>query len=84
MLSEYLLIMGIRFDAMLCFNISKEISDARDMKSSRGPHLAQGQQLPNSESRFDERRTEMSRGLFKSLHLEQQIACCIHTLLKSS
>jgi len=48
MLSEYLLVMEIRFDAMFCFNISKEISDDRDMKSSRGPHLAHGQQLPNS------------------------------------
>jgi len=48
MLSEYLLIKEIRLDAMFCFNISKEISDARDMKSSREPHLAHGQQLPNS------------------------------------
>jgi len=45
LLSEYLLTMEIR---LLCFNLSKEISDASDMKSSRGPHLAHGQQLPHS------------------------------------
>jgi len=48
LLSEYLLIMEIRFDAMLCFNLRKEISDDSDTKSSRGPHLAHGQQVPHS------------------------------------
>jgi len=45
LLSKYLLVMELRFHAMLCFN---EISDAGDMKSSHGPHLACGQHVPHS------------------------------------
>jgi len=37
LLSEYLLIMELRFDAILYFNLGKENFDAGDIKCPRGP-----------------------------------------------
>jgi len=45
-LSKYLLIMELRFDAMLYSNPSNENSDAGHIKCSHGPYLARGRQIP--------------------------------------
>jgi len=39
LLSKYLLIMELRFDAMLCSNLGNENSDAGHIKCSRGPQV---------------------------------------------
>jgi len=39
--------MELRFDAMLCFNLGNENSDAAHIKCSCGPHLARGPQVPH-------------------------------------
>jgi len=46
-LSKYLLIMELRFDAMLYSNTGNENSDAGQIKCSHGPHLARGPQVPH-------------------------------------
>jgi len=40
LLSKYLLIMKLRFDAILSCELGNENSDASHIKSSCGPHLA--------------------------------------------
>jgi len=45
-LSKYLLIMELRFDAMLYSNLGNQNSDAGHIKCSREPHLARGPQVP--------------------------------------
>ena len=46
-LSKYLLIVELRFDAMLCSNLGNESSDVDHIKCSREPHLARGPQVPH-------------------------------------
>jgi len=48
LLSKYLLIMDLRFDAMLYSNLGNENSDAGHIKCSRGLHLAHWPQTPHS------------------------------------
>jgi len=45
-LSRYLLIMELRFNAMLYFDLGNDNSDAGHIKCSRGPHLARRPQVP--------------------------------------
>jgi len=47
-LSKYLLVMELRFDAMLYSNVGNENSDAGHIKWSRGQHLTCGPQVPHS------------------------------------
>jgi len=47
LLSKYLLIMILRFEAMLYSNLGKKNSDAGHIKCSSGPHLARGPQVPH-------------------------------------
>jgi len=55
-LSTYPFVMELRFDAMLCSNLDKEISNAGHIKCSREPHLARRPQVPHPCSRrFSER-----------------------------
>jgi len=44
LLSKYLLVMELRFDAMLYSKLGNENSDEGHNKCSRGPHLARGAQ----------------------------------------
>jgi len=39
LLFKYLLIMELRFDAVLCSNLGNKNSDARHIKCSRGPQF---------------------------------------------
>jgi len=43
----YLLVMELRFDAMLYSNMGNENSDAGHIKCSRGPRLGLGPQVPH-------------------------------------
>ena len=47
LLSKYLLIMKLRFDAILSCELGNENSDASHIKSSCGPHLACRPQVPH-------------------------------------
>ena len=47
LLSKYLLIMELRFDAIFYSNLGNENSDADHIKCSWGPHLARGPQVPH-------------------------------------
>ena len=45
LLSEYLLIMELPFEAMLCSSLGNENSDADHIKHSGGLHLTRGPQV---------------------------------------
>jgi len=46
-ISKYLLVMELRFDAIVYSLLGGEDSNAGHIKCSRGPHLARGLQVPH-------------------------------------
>jgi len=46
-LSKYLLVMELRFDAVLCSKLADQNSDAGHIECSHRPHLARGPQVPH-------------------------------------